>query len=80
MRSPRVRGTLADMIFLPANSVLGRMGITRKFAVLRLMSSIAIAVVVYTLYANLNRVIGTSQRQLACLFMREEVDRSADVA
>ena len=59
-----VRGEFAARIFSPANLVMGRMGITQKFAVLGLMSSIAIAVVVYTLFVSLNQVINTSQRQL----------------
>lgn len=52
------------MIFSPAIALMNRLGYTRKFALLGLMSLIAIAVVVHSLYTSLDQVIRTSQREL----------------
>jgi diguanylate cyclase (GGDEF)-like protein/PAS domain S-box-containing protein len=53
-----------QIIFTPAISVLNRLGYTKKFTLLWLMSLIAVAVVAYSLFASLNKVIQPSQRQL----------------
>ncbi len=51
-------------IFAPAIALLNRWGYTRKFTLLWLLSMIAIAVVVYSLFVSLDRIIQPSQRQL----------------
>src|SRR5574340_82585 len=51
-------------IFTPAIHVLNRLAYTRKFTLLWLLSMAAIAVVVYSLFVSLDRVIQPSQRQL----------------
>ncbi len=57
-------GNLAAAIFSPANALMNRLAITHKFALLGLMSLVAFAVVMYGLFASLNQVIDSSQRQL----------------
>ncbi|WP_435626262.1 EAL domain-containing protein [Candidatus Ferrigenium straubiae] len=51
-------------IFAPAITLLNRWGYTKKFTLLWLLSMIAIAVVVYSLFVSLERIIHPSQRQL----------------
>lgn len=50
--------------FSPAVFLMSRLDITRKFLLLGLMSLVAVAVVVYSLFVSLDRVIITSQREL----------------
>ena len=66
-------------IFSPAISVLNRMGYTRKFTLLWLMSLVAIAVVTYSLFSSLDRVIQPSQRELQGLLLIEPVFRTVQV-
>lgn len=63
-------------IFQPAISLLNRMGYTKKFTLLWLVSLLAIAVVVYSLLVSLERVILPSQRQLQGLALIEPISRS----
>ena len=49
-------------LFYPTITVLNRMDYTKKFTLLWLVSLVAIAVVVYSLFASLERVIHPSQR------------------
>ncbi|HEU0188590.1 MAG TPA: PAS domain S-box protein [Gallionella sp.] len=62
-------------IFSPAIALLNRMGYTKKFTVLWLLSMAAIAVVVYSLFVNLDRVIQPSQRRLEGLTLIEPITR-----
>ena len=60
-------------IFSPAIAMLNRMGYTRKFTLLWLISSVAITVVTYSLFVSLDRVIRPSQRELQGLVLIEPV-------
>ncbi|MDP1970276.1 MAG: hypothetical protein Q8K42_04970, partial [Methylobacter sp.] len=53
-----------NKLFFPAIALMNRLDYTRKFMVLGLVYLIAITVVMYSLYASLNQVARTSQRQL----------------
>jgi diguanylate cyclase (GGDEF)-like protein/PAS domain S-box-containing protein len=55
---------MLQAIFAPAITLLNRWGYTRKFTLLWLLSMVAIAVVVYSLFVSLERIIHPSQRQL----------------
>jgi PAS domain S-box-containing protein len=52
------------MIFSPAIALMNRLGYAKKFAVLGLMSLVAIVVVVYSLYLHLDEDIRTAQQEL----------------
>jgi diguanylate cyclase (GGDEF)-like protein/PAS domain S-box-containing protein len=56
---------LLRMLFLPAIRMTNRLGYTGKFVLLGLMSVVAMAVVVYSLYSSLDQVVHSSQRELA---------------
>ena len=51
-------------IFSPAIAVMNRLGYTKKFTLLALASTVAFAVVVYGLFASLDKEIGIVQREL----------------
>ena len=51
-------------LFTPAIALMNRMGYKKKFALLWLMSLVAISVVVYNLFASLSQVIRTSQLEV----------------
>jgi diguanylate cyclase (GGDEF)-like protein/PAS domain S-box-containing protein len=68
-------GKIARLIFSPAVALLNRMSYTRKFTLLWLMSLIAIAIVVYSLFVSLERVIQPSQRELEGLALIEPISR-----
>ena len=55
---------LMQAFFAPAVALMSRLNVGRKFALLGLMSLIAMAVVVYSLFASLDQVISSSQREL----------------
>ncbi|HYR05720.1 MAG TPA: diguanylate cyclase, partial [Gallionella sp.] len=55
---------LMQAFFSPAVTLMNRLDVTRKFVLLGLMSLVAIVVVVYSLFASLDRVINFSQREL----------------
>lgn len=57
-------------------AALSRMGYSRKFTLLWLVSLAAIAVVIYGLFVNLNRVIQPSLRQLEGLALIEPLSRT----
>jgi len=63
-------------LFSPAITVLNRMGYTKKFTLLWVMSLLAIAVVVYSLFVNLDRVIQPSQQRLKGLALIEPITRT----
>ena len=50
--------------FYPSIALMNRLGYTRKFALLGIISFVAIAVVVYSLFISLDKTIQTSQREL----------------
>ena len=55
---------LIRAFFSPAMALMSRLNIARKFTLLGLMSLGAMAILVYGLFASLNQVIGSSQREL----------------
>ncbi|OGT00970.1 MAG: hypothetical protein A3F73_02530 [Gallionellales bacterium RIFCSPLOWO2_12_FULL_59_22] len=63
-------------IFTPAISLLNRLGYTKKFTLLWLLSLIAIAVVVYSLFVSLDRVIQPTHQELQGLAMIKPVTRT----
>lgn len=63
-------------IFIPTITLLNRIGFTKKFTLLWLMSLVAIAVVVYSLFASLDQVIRLSKRELQGLVLIEPVSRT----
>ena len=69
-------GKIMQAIFAPAIALLNRMGYTKKFTLLWMVSLTAIAVVVYSLFVNLDRVIQPSQRRLEGLTLIEPVTRT----
>ncbi|MDQ1315260.1 MAG: hypothetical protein QG662_1369 [Pseudomonadota bacterium] len=63
-------------IFSPAIFMLNRLNYTKKFTLLWAVSLIAIAVVVYSLFVNLNRIIQPSQLRLEGLTLIEPITRT----
>ena len=63
-------------IFSPAVALLDRLNYTKKFTLLWLVSLAATAVVVYSLFVNLDRVIQPSQKRLEGLALIEPVTRA----
>src|SRR3989338_4778631 len=55
---------MMQALFAPAVALMSRLNVGRKFALLGLMSLAAMAVVVYSLFASLDQVINSSQREL----------------
>lgn len=70
------RASMQRAFFAPAIALLNRMGYSRKFTLLWLVSLLAIAVVIYGLFVNLSRVIQPSRRQLAGLALIEPLSRT----
>ena len=69
-------GKIRQAIFSPAIALLNRLNYTRKFTLLWLMSLVAIVVVMYSLFASLDRVIQPSQRELQGLALMEPLSRT----
>jgi len=63
-------------IFSPAIAVMNRLGYTKKFTLLALASTVAFAVVVYGLFASLDKEIGIVQRELEGIALVEPVSRA----
>jgi len=63
-------------VFTPAIVLLNRLGYTKKFTLLWLISLTAIAVVVYSLFVNLERVIQPSYQRLKGLTLVEPITRT----
>ncbi|MDO8293520.1 MAG: EAL domain-containing protein [Gallionella sp.] len=63
-------------IFSPAITLLNRLGYTKKFTLLWLLSMAAIAVVAYSLFVSLERVIQPSLRQLDGLVLIQPISRT----
>ncbi|MFZ2301568.1 MAG: EAL domain-containing protein [Gallionella sp.] len=55
---------LTQAFFFPAALLMNRLGVTRKFVLLGMMSLAAFAVVMYSLFASLNQDISFMQREL----------------
>ncbi|MFZ2301343.1 MAG: HAMP domain-containing protein, partial [Gallionella sp.] len=55
---------LMQAFFSPAAALMNRLNVSGKFTLLGLMSLVAIAVVVYSLFASLDQIISFSQREL----------------
>lgn len=55
-------GKLIRAFFAPALALTSHLNVARKFALLGLLSLVAIAVVLYSLFASLDPVINFSQR------------------
>jgi diguanylate cyclase (GGDEF)-like protein/PAS domain S-box-containing protein len=65
-----------NKLFSPAIALMNRLSYTRKFMVLGLIYLIAITVVVYALYASLNQVVRSSQRQLEGIELIKPISRT----
>ncbi|MBI5437719.1 MAG: diguanylate cyclase, partial [Nitrosomonadales bacterium] len=68
---------MMQSIFAPAIALLNRLSYTKKFTLLWLLSMIAIAVAVYSLFASLDRAIHLSQRQLEGIELVKPISRAA---
>lgn len=66
-------------ILSPAILLMNRLSYGKKFAILWLLTFIAIAVVVYSLFVSLNRVIHPSQRQLDGLVLIKAISRTVQL-
>jgi len=67
---------MMQLIFTPAIALLNRLSYTKKFTLLWLLSMIAIVVVVYSLFASLDRTIHLSQRQLEGLELVKPISQA----
>jgi len=67
------------IIFSPAIAVLNRMGYTKKFSLLWMVSLIAVAVVAYGLFVSLERVIQPSQRELEGIALIKPISRTVQL-
>ena len=65
-----------QILFSPAIFVLNRLSYTKKFTLLWLVSLISVAVVAYSLFASLERVIQPSQRELEGLALIKPITRT----
>ena len=63
-------------IFSPAILLLNRLGYTKKFTLLWLISLVAITIVSYALFINLERIIQPSQQRLEGLTLIEPIART----
>jgi len=70
---------LMQAFFSPAMALMNRLDVTRKFVLLGLMSLVAIAVVVYSLFASLDQVISFSQRELKGLELIRPFPRAVQI-
>ncbi len=66
-------------LFSPAITLLNRINYTKKFTLLWLVSLVAIAVVVYSLFVNLNRIIQPSQRQIEGVALIKPISRTVQL-
>ena len=76
MGSKDDNGSGPQALFLPAIALMNRMSYTRKFSLLWMLSMAAIAVVVYSLFVSLDRVIQPSEKQLDGLVLIEPISRA----
>ncbi|MDO8811805.1 MAG: EAL domain-containing protein [Gallionella sp.] len=67
------------IIFSPAIAVLNRMGYTKKFTLLWLLSLVAVGVVAYGLLVSLDRIIQPSQRELEGIALIKPISRTVQL-
>lgn len=65
--------------FTPAIAVMNRLGYTGKFLLLWLMSLVAIAVVVSSLYASLDKEISSSRQELEGVALATPISRAVQI-
>lgn len=70
---------LMQAFFSPAVAMMNRLNVTGKFVLLGLMSLIAIAVVVYSLFVSLDQVISLSQRELKGIELIKPFPRTVQI-
>ena len=70
---------LMQAFFVPAVALMGRLDVIRKFVLLGLMSLVAIAVVVYSLFASLDKNITFMQRELEGLDLIKPIPRVVQI-
>jgi len=70
---------MMQAFFSPAVALMSRLGIARKFVLLGLMSLVAIAVVVHSLFASLGQVISFSQRELKGIELIKPFPRAVQI-
>lgn len=70
---------LLQAFFAPAVAMMSRLNVAGKFMLLGLMSLVAMAVVVYSLFASLDQVIGSSQRELQGLELIKPFPRAVQM-
>lgn len=70
-----VRERAMKTLFLPALAVMNRLSFSKKFAVIGILSLLAVLAVFFNLYQNLNRSLTNSQRELAGLGQIARVTR-----
>ncbi|MCW9088774.1 MAG: diguanylate cyclase, partial [Gammaproteobacteria bacterium] len=66
-------GKILSLAVSPIRTLLDRLNYTRKFTILWLLSAVAIAVVVYSLVASLDRVIEPSELELEGIALIEPI-------
>lgn len=72
-------GKTIQAIFLPAITLMNRLSYTGKFALLWMISLIAVAVVVYNLYVSLDKEIRSSQRELEGIALAAPISRTVQI-
>ncbi len=72
-------GKLVRPIFSPAITLLNRMGFTRKFVLLWLVSAVAVAVVVTGLFISLDQGVQVKQQELQGLTLIEPVSQTVQL-
>ncbi|WP_435627137.1 EAL domain-containing protein [Candidatus Ferrigenium straubiae] len=79
MTDNRSSKKILQAFFSPAVTLMNRLDVARKFVLLGLMSLVAIAVVVYSLFAKLEQDISFGQRELKGLKLIELFPRTVHV-
>ena len=68
--------SIVQVLFSPAIALMNRLGYTKKFALLWLVSLAAIAVVAYGFFVSLDRIISPSERQLNGLALIKPISKT----
>jgi diguanylate cyclase (GGDEF)-like protein/PAS domain S-box-containing protein len=76
MADDKISKKILRAFFSPAVTLMNRLDVARKFALLGLMSLVAIAVVVHSLFDSLDQDIGFAQRELKGLELIELFPRT----
>lgn len=79
MASNSGKAKLLQVFFSPAVVMMNRLDVTRKFALLGLMSLVAITVVAYGLFANLDKSIGFMQQELKGIELVNPLSRTIQI-